>query len=154
MSASFKQTGFGGGLVPDFQSPLPSDQPADDLAADDSLDDSDSVTEDASPEGLLGEAVTAFSERRESDAFKYLYAYLLCDDEAAAKHSLDWYTGIAQPKVAFRWGVGVNYTAPSGFEGKPPVIGDPEDVRLPGANCWGPSPSTMRTGEGCDYLLG
>ena len=79
-------------------------------------------------------AVDAFNDRRDSDAFKYLYCHILSDDEAAAEYPLHWFKGIAQPKIAIRYGVGVSYTAPKDFAGKPPVIGDPEDVRLPGAN--------------------
>lgn len=85
------------------------------------------------PEGLMGNAAVAFEKGNEDAAFKYLYAHILSDDEAAGKYGLRWYSGLTQPKVAMRIGVAVNYSPPRTFEGKPPVIGDPEDVKLPGA---------------------
>ena len=155
MSLSFRQNGFGGGLVPDFRNPDATDEAAGgNQVSAPSSDEVDQfvdnvIGDESAPQGYMAEAVRAFQERRDSDAFKYLYGQILSDDETASKYPLQWYSGIAQPKVAIRFGVGVTYIPARDFSGKPPVIGDPEDVRLPGAS----SPSSQRGSDG-DGVVG
>jgi hypothetical protein len=140
MSLSFRQNGFGGGLVPDFQHPFADPDAADSsqtsAAGSDEVEEfvSNEVADQTAPQGLMAKAVEAFRERHDSDAFKYLYSDILCDDEMAAKYPLKWFSGISRPKIALRFGVGVTYSSPRDYSGKPPVVGDPEDVRLPGAS--------------------
>ena len=145
VSASFSQNGFGGGLVPDFQNPADNSELSDSELTSSEPDNGFGITQPGQANDetsevstaqmtLLDRAQMAFRNRDESAGFKYLYAHYLTESGAQEKYPLNWYSGIKQPKVAFRWGVGVNYTKPRTFEGKPPVIGDPEDVRLPGVS--------------------
>ena len=116
MSLSFRQNGFGGGLVPDFRNPEATDDAAGgnqvSAPTSDEVDQfvDNVIGDEAAPQGFMAEAVRAFQERRDSDAFKYLYGQILSDDETASKYPLQWYSGIAQPKVAIRFGVGVTYS--------------------------------------------
>ncbi len=153
MAASFSQNGFGGGLVPDFQNPAELDEvgltggETDAGGVDSDLaTEEETEVEEQGPEGYLSDAIAAFRDRNEADGFKYLYAHVLTDPDASAKYSINWYSGINQPKIALRWGVGVAYAPPKSFEGKPPVIGDPENVRL--ANSSSPASSGRGGGIG------
>ena len=63
----------------------------------------------------------AFSTENETEGFQYLYAHAIAEDNALDEHPIAWYTGINEPRLALRWGVGVDYRAGS-FEGDPPIF--------------------------------
>ncbi len=65
----------------------------------------------------------AFATGNETEAFQYLYAHIITEDNALAEHPVSWYTGINEPRVGLRWGVAVDYR-PRKFDGDPPVFGD------------------------------
>lgn len=76
---------------------------------------------------LLLDAKRLFESHDEDAAIKYLYANHLISDESREKYKLAWYPGLKEPRLFFRWGVGVIYNQPRDFEGRHPVIGDPGD---------------------------
>jgi hypothetical protein len=78
-----------------------------------------------SKSALLERAVDCFSRHEESDAMNLLYAYLLINDDVRDEYPLSWYKGLKEPRVAFRWGVGVTFNAAKGMTGRHSVIGDP-----------------------------
>ena len=79
---------------------------------------------------LKADAVSEFQKRNEAEAFKNLYGYLLVSDTAREQYPVRWYSGLREPRAAFRWGVGVIYNAPRGEEEMAPlVVGDPEGSR-------------------------
>ena len=79
---------------------------------------------------LREKATEAFQQRNEKEAFNHLYAYMLVSDTARSEYPVKWYSGLREPRAAFRWGVGVNYTPPKGEEEMAPmVIGDPDGSR-------------------------
>lgn len=63
----------------------------------------------------------AFATGNETEAFQYLYAHAITEDDALADHPLGWYTGLKEPRVGLRWGVAINYKARK-FDGDPPVF--------------------------------
>lgn len=69
-------------------------------------------------------AVKAFAKDYDTEGFQFLYAHYLTDENAFIDHPLGWYEGVSEPRVALRWGVAIDYND-GGFEGEPPVIGDP-----------------------------
>ena len=69
-------------------------------------------------------AVKAFAKDYDPEGFQFLYAHYLTDENAFIDHPLGWYEGVSEPRVALRWGVAIDYND-GGFEGEPPVIGDP-----------------------------
>lgn len=73
---------------------------------------------------LYDRAVKAFSRDHDTEAFQFLYAYYLTDEEALKNHPPKWFDGVKEPRVALRWGIGVDYND-GGYDGEPPVIGDP-----------------------------
>lgn len=77
---------------------------------------------------MLSDAVSAFQERDEQKAFKHLYAHVLTSDQALEKYPIRWYDKLSQPRLAFRWGIGVIYTNKSADE-TPLVVGDPTGIR-------------------------
>ncbi|MEM7457437.1 MAG: hypothetical protein AAF456_24100 [Planctomycetota bacterium] len=163
----FSQVGFGGGLNANFTVPVsvPA-QPGNGAGAADGFagaSGNSGSTRDVEPVALtlLDRANFAFGEGDEKKAFQYLYAHLLVDDAAIQDYPLEWYSGLAQPRVAFRWGVGIQYNPASNFEGNPPVIGDPENVRIVnaapasgGRDNRGGSGRTLGPGGGGGGLLG
>ncbi len=74
---------------------------------------------------LFDRAVDCFSRHKEADAMNLLYAYLLINDDVRDEYPLSWYKGLKEPRVAFRWGVGVTFNAAKGMTGRHSVIGDP-----------------------------
>ena len=72
---------------------------------------------------LMERAERAFAMKHDPEAFQYLYAHFLTDDDAIESFQPSWFTGINEPRISLRWGVAVNYM-PKGFEGDPPKIGD------------------------------
>ncbi len=85
------------------------------------------ATADAGPQSYLEHAEAAFSQGAEADAFKYLYAHVLSDDNAFQKYPMGWFSGLSEPRLAIRWGVGVTFNAPRDFDSRPPVVGAPAD---------------------------
>lgn len=75
---------------------------------------------------LYDRAVKAFSRDHETEAFQFLYAHYLTDEDALKSHPPKWFDGVKEPRVALRWGIGVIYSD-GGYDGEPPVIGDPVD---------------------------
>ena len=77
--------------------------------------------------GMMDQAIKQFSELGdEQTAVQSLYTHILSNPGAMRKYPLMWYTGINQPRVMFRWGIGVVYMEPSaGLDGRHPVLGDP-----------------------------
>lgn len=73
---------------------------------------------------LYDRAVKAFAKDHDTEAFQYLYAHYLTDEEAIKNHPPQWFDGVKEPRVALRWGIGVVYND-GGYDGEPPVIGDP-----------------------------
>ncbi len=76
---------------------------------------------------LLPQARLLFEQQREADAVKLLYANYLVSDQCREEYPLNWFAGLKEPRLFFRWGVGVIYKQPRDFEGRHPVIGDPGD---------------------------
>jgi hypothetical protein len=68
---------------------------------------------------LFERANFAFSTRNEPEAFQYLYAHTIAEEDAPDAHPHAWYAGISEPRVGLRWGVAVDYDARK-FEGDPP----------------------------------
>ncbi|MFN9342697.1 MAG: hypothetical protein ACK6DB_08920 [Planctomycetota bacterium] len=66
-----------------------------------------------------------YNEGDENAAARNLYAYLLAKEDAFEEYPLQWFTGLKQPRAFLRIGVGVTYSRPRDFDGKPPVLGDP-----------------------------
>ncbi len=77
------------------------------------------------PVTLLDKAASSFKEFKGFDAEQYLYAYWLTDEGAIGDYPLQWVSGISEPRIFLRWGIGVAYVAPVDFSARPPVIGDP-----------------------------
>lgn len=69
-------------------------------------------------------ATVAFKNDHDNEAFQFLYGHALTEDGALKDHPINWYPGVAEPRLALRWGVGVDYNK-GRFDGDPPVIGDP-----------------------------
>lgn len=78
-------------------------------------------------QGMMGQAIKQFSELgNEQTAVQSLYTHLLSNPGEMRKYPLKWYSGINQPRVVFRWGIGIVYVEPSaGLDGRHPVLGDP-----------------------------
>lgn len=98
----------------------------------DAATDGDAEVVDAEPEpakkiSLLADAKKLFQSHRESDAINVIYVNHLVSDDARDEYPLSWFDGLKEPRLFFRWGVGVVFSQPSNFEGRHPVIGDPGD---------------------------
>ena len=78
-------------------------------------------------QGMMDQAIKQFSELGDEQiAVQSLYTHILSNPGAMRKYPLMWYSGISQPRVMFRWGIGVVYMEPSaGLDGRHPVLGDP-----------------------------
>ncbi len=72
-------------------------------------------------------AVQAFINEHENEAFQFLYAHALTEDNALRDHPVNWYEGVNEPRLGLRWGVGIEYKMRGNLEGDPPVIGDSDD---------------------------
>ena len=145
---------FGGGLFPDFQ---PSDDAMSEVAAKEEMSDTyptdsgedkeemmasklaegegESAESDAKAMmaskskmvSLLPQAMKMFMEHADQEAIDVVYANYLISDEAREQYGLNWYPGIKEPRMLFRWGVGVVFNKPRELAGRHPVIGDPGD---------------------------
>ena len=84
------------------------------------------MPEGGGPEGMMGQAVTAFTDLgKEKTAVQMLYGHLLSDPRAMRQYPIRWYPGLNQPRVLFRWGIGIIYMEPSsGLDARLPVLGD------------------------------
>ncbi len=69
-------------------------------------------------------AVDAFENGDSNKGFKALYAHVLANDNSLQDFPMKWYPGISRPRVALRWGVGIELVVPEDLEGRFPVIGD------------------------------
>ncbi len=86
------------------------------------------------PLSLVDQAAKSFDEFKEFDATQHLYVHWLTDTGAMSEYPLQWVAGISEPRLFFRWGVGVVYNAPTDFSDQPPLIGDPVAPTVPSAN--------------------
>ncbi len=78
------------------------------------------------PTTLLGEAKLAFSQGNNREGFQYLYAHYLCGDTGATdvQTHMKWSSAFKRHTVAVQFGIGVVYTAPRDYTGKPMAIGN------------------------------
>ena len=76
---------------------------------------------------ILHEARKLIEEHADQPAIDVMYANYLVSDEARKKYTLDWYPGIKEPRMFFRWGVCIVFNKPKELEGRHPVLGDPGD---------------------------
>ncbi len=88
--------------------------------------DVDEETTAVATNSFYDRAVKAFANRHDTEAFQFLYAHYLADENAFSDYPLAWFEGISEPRVALRWGVAIDYNS-GGYDGDPPVIGDPVD---------------------------
>lgn len=73
---------------------------------------------------LKDKASQAFARHKEADAMNLLYAHVLVSDDQN-QYPLKWVKKLAEPRVALRWGVGVNFKKQNTVTGRFSVIGDP-----------------------------
>lgn len=73
---------------------------------------------------LTDRASKAFTMHKEAEAMNLLYAHVLVSDDQN-KYPLKWVNKLAEPRVALRWGVGVNFKKQNTVTGRFSVIGDP-----------------------------
>ncbi len=87
-----------------------------------------STTTDNQPEvttpTYFSNAETLFANWNEAEAVNNLYGYMLYDEKAFEKYPLQWYTGLSQPRIFLRWGIGVEFSGDKDYSGIPPLIGD------------------------------
>ena len=102
--------------------------------SDDSSDDGSEDDSDAEPSNFYEKAVKAFREGKEADAVQFLYAHVLTDENAPEEYPINWVSGLSEPRLFLRFAVGINYSAPKSFDGRPPVVGDPAPVGRRGRN--------------------
>ena len=136
-SSSGSGTRFGGGLFPpgfgnnsvaSTGDAAPSDPDPFDLGDDFATESGDTAANFQTPPkiSLLLDAKKLFGQHNEQAAVNYVYANHLISNESRKKYQLNWYPGLKEPRLFFRWGVGVVFS-PKKFEGRHPVIGDPGD---------------------------
>ena len=67
------------------------------------------------PPGYDTLAQFAFQQGRETDAFKYLYAFALTNDAGAGDvlAKIEWVNGLKSPTLGVRWAAGVQVTPDS-----------------------------------------
>lgn len=143
---------FGGALFPDFQpaedamaskaemgDTYPTDISGGDndkmakkmeASSDDEPNDTEPVATMAAksePASLLPQAMKMFMEHSDQEAIDVVYANYLISDEARDQYGLNWYPGLKEPRMLFRWGVGIVFNKPRDLAGRHPVIGDPGD---------------------------
>jgi len=83
------------------------------------------------PKTFAGMAQQAFQQGRDADAFSYLFAHAVTAPDADAKKLLDkmgWINALKQPRLAIRWGIGVDYSPPSGYTGSVFPIGTSQNM--------------------------
>ena len=68
-------------------------------------------------------AVYSFENGQESNAFRYLYGHVLAEKNGFDSE-MGWVSGIREPRVATRWGVGIEIDAANNFTGDPPLVGE------------------------------
>ncbi len=79
--------------------------------------------------GLLGKAEQAMAEGREKDAFQYLYALALTEDENDLFSKFGWVAGLRRPSLAVRWAVGVDLkVSPRSYKGSLYPIGSNQNL--------------------------
>ncbi len=78
------------------------------------------------PETFSEKAAAEFSRGNQRQAFHYVFADLLSNDEQAQElfSKIKWVKGLNRPLVAVRWGIGVQYQS-GGYTGDPHPIGSP-----------------------------
>ncbi|MGI8981585.1 MAG: hypothetical protein ACR2FY_20350 [Pirellulaceae bacterium] len=84
------------------------------------------------PVTLLDFATKCFREGNDKDGFDYLCAHYICNEKEGddLKAKIKWSAGLKHPVLAVRIGIGINYAAPSTFNGDPQPIGRVKE--LPG----------------------
>ena len=99
-----------------------------DFNGEESTDTSEmSISTSSTPSvSLMLDAKKLFQKHDEQAAINYVYANHLISDESRDTYQLGWYPGLKEPRLFFRWGVGVIFS-PKKIEGRHPVIGDPGD---------------------------
>jgi hypothetical protein len=91
----------------------------------------ETATAEIAPSTYLERSQQAFQAGNDRDAFQYLYAHFLVDNQAAAAYHINWIgndDGPRQPGMAVRWGVGVTYIRSDGYEGPPPRLGASAEI--------------------------
>ena len=148
---SASSSSFGGALFPGMDMGDGEPSESDIVSSSDSAADGDNAgdtdVEDVEPQetvniSLLPDAKKLFQSHQESDAIKVVYVNHLVSDNARDEYPLSWFAGLKEPRLFFRWGVGVVYTKPRDFDGRHPVIGDPGDENEK------PAGTTSRSGRG------
>ncbi len=93
------------------------------------------AVEEKVPDGFDGKAILAFRRGKEKDALQFLYAYALTSDAGAESllPTMRWVSGLRQPLLAVRWGVGFVVTAPRNFNGDPKPVGSNQTIPTRGA---------------------
>jgi hypothetical protein len=106
----------------------------------------------AAPKSLIDRAVQSYKLYNESAASQLLYGHWLTLSDASTEYPLQWVSGLSEPRIFFRWGIGVVYEAPSSFSRQPPLIGGAETVALDDQGGAGRPQNTplsgMRVGRG------
>ena len=93
---------------------------------------------DLSSKPWLQAAAEQFKQGNEVNAFQYLYGHILTQPGGLEEFPIQWVEGLNAPRVAIRFGLGIEYEKPAKLTVRPPVIGDPPPP--PGRN--------PRTGNG------
>ena len=82
------------------------------------------VKSDSMKMALVNKATQSFARQKESEAMNLLYAHFLVSDDSN-KYPLRWVKKLSEPRIALRWGVGVNFKKQNTVTGRFSVIGDP-----------------------------
>lgn len=96
------------------------------------------------PKTLKDKALLAWNEGREEDAFQFMYAYYICTGQGSREMVMHTVPGTEQPRLALRWGVSIDYTAPGSFKKSPPRLGEKPNVDVTSRN----NRSRGRSGRG------
>jgi len=77
------------------------------------------------PKTLSDRAADAFRKGNDREAFQFIYAAALADDEAAERlpDEFRWIGYLKKPAMGVRWGLGVSYNPPKGYTGHPSPVG-------------------------------
>lgn len=82
-------------------------------------------SEAAKPKTMSGLAEEAFRKGRDLQAFQYLCAAALVNEEATERLPDDfrWVPSLKRPVLGVRWGIGVSYSPAKGYTGHPSPLG-------------------------------
>jgi hypothetical protein len=96
-------------------------------------------TGNSGPKTLSERADDAFRRGHDREAFQYLYASAIANEEAAEQlpEQFRWIAALKKPALGVRFGVGVIYNPPRGYTGHPSPVGyvapEPASSNVPGA---------------------